>query len=100
MVLHVNDRLDLDLAFEIKDAATLQLNPIALQPADDLSSARRGLEGAKGSLAQSIGPIRRQHAMSSAGYRILGGSLGGGKMAADKVERTVSGRSHDQPRPI
>ena len=58
------DGSDLDLAFEVEDAATLQLNPISLQAADNPSAARRRLEGAKRSLAESIGPIRRQHAMS------------------------------------
>ncbi len=87
--------LDLNFAFQIKDASTLQLNAIADQSAQHLAAAARGLEGAEHSLMQFLRPVRRQHAMRAAGNRVLRNTLRWRKVAADKVVALIAWRSHD-----
>jgi len=87
---------NLDLTFQVEDARAFQLDAIARQPANDLSTASRGLEGTKHCLALSFGPVRRQHAMRAAGHRIFRDALGWGEVTANEVIAFIprSGHNH------
>src|SRR5271156_1819872 len=82
-------------AFEVEDTGALQLNAITPEAANHLPTTRRGLESTKLCFAQAIGPVRRQHAMSSTGYRIFGNAFRRGEVAADKVEMPIVRSCHD-----
>src|SRR6185312_8584593 len=83
------------LAFQVKDASAFQLHAIAHQPANNFPAARRRLKCSKRLLAQSLCPVRRQHAMRAPGHRIFGDALRWREVSAHKIVRTISQRSHD-----
>src|ERR1700731_2803811 len=87
--------LNLNFTFQVEDASAFQFDAIIGQPTNDLSTSPRYLCSAKGSLAQSFGPIRRQHTISCAGYGIFRNTLGGGEIAADEVVNSVARGGHD-----
>src|SRR5580658_529929 len=82
-------------AFKVEDTRTLQLNAITSEAANHLPTSRRGLESTKLCLAQTIGPVGSQHAMSSTGYRIFGNALRRSEVAADKVELPIPRSAHN-----
>src|SRR6185295_1010817 len=76
---------DLRLAFEVESARAFELDAVAGQPAEDLSAAPRGLEGAQRGFAQPPSPVGRQHAVRGAGHGILRNAPGRSEVAADEV---------------
>src|SRR5712671_6244064 len=86
---------NLNLALQIENASAFQLDAIAHQATNDLSATPRGLESAKPSLAQALGPEGRQHAVRSAGHRIFRDALGWREVAADEVVGSLPRRGHD-----
>jgi hypothetical protein len=56
---------------KIEDASAFQFDSVTDQPANHLASTLRSLEGAKGRLAQSFGPVGCQQAMRAAGHWIF-----------------------------
>src|SRR5712664_756416 len=86
---------NLNFALQIENASAFQLDAIAHQATNDLSATPRGLEGAKHSLAQALGPIGCQHAVRSAGHGIFRDTLGWREVAADEVVRSLPRRGHD-----
>src|SRR6185295_8351181 len=85
---------DFDSTFEIENAGAFQRDAVADQPANDLSAASRGLEGAKRSLAQALGPIWRQHAVRGASHGIFRNAFSRCEVAANEVVGSLSRRGH------
>ncbi len=88
--------LNLDFAFEVEDALSLELDTVVDETADDFAAAGRGLEGGELRFAEAVGPIGREHAMGGAGDRIFGDSFDGREVAAEEVVlRVVAGSGDD-----
>src|SRR6188508_758275 len=91
---------ELDLSFQVEDAAPFQLDAIPGQAADDFAAATRGLERPELALVQPRRPIGRQHAMRRAGHWILRNPLARREVAADEVVAVISRRGGDDAGPI
>src|ERR1700733_6217966 len=79
------DPLDFDFAFEVEDALAFELGAIAAQAAEDFAAARRGLKCGEVGLAETLGPVWREHAVRGAGDGVFGDSFYGCEVAADEV---------------
>src|SRR5215831_11613451 len=91
---------DAHFAFQIEDATAFELDAVGDKAANHFAAATRSLKSRKGGLAQSFGPVGRQHAMGSASHGVFGNAFGRSKIAADKVIAAVTNRSHDQARTV
>src|SRR6266545_3840788 len=85
---------DLNLALEIEDAGTFELNAIAIQATSEFSAAARGLEGVKNCPSQSFAPIRCQHAMGRTSHGVFRYPLGRSKVTADEIVGRLARSSH------
>ena len=83
------------MTFEIKNTISLQLDTVTGNAANYLSTTARSLKGAKLRLAKLFGPIRCEHAMSSASYRVFRNTFCWSKVAANKVITVISGGGND-----
>src|SRR5437870_1490222 len=86
---------DLNLTFQIEDAAPFEFDSIAGQAADDLSAAPRGLKRSEVALVQPRRPIRGQHAMRCAGHGIFRNPLARREVAAYEIVAAISNRGGD-----
>ena len=87
---------EFQFAFQIENTTAFQLHAITGQAAKDFASAMRGLKGAERSLAEAVGPVRRQHAVGGTGDGVFGDALCGRKVAAKEIVCAISGGGHDE----
>src|SRR6185503_18511359 len=86
---------DFDLSFKVEHARAFQFDAIAFHPTKDLAAAPRSLIGAKLCPAQSLGPIRGEHTVRSAGHGIFRDAFGWSKVPANKVVNSLAWRCRD-----